>query len=51
MCADLIQEITVMGYHDYSVIKINQEFFQPCNGIEIQVVGRLVEKKNIRISE
>ena len=40
-----------MGYYNDCIFKIDQEFFQPCNGIEILVVGRLIQKKNIRISE
>ena len=40
--ADLIQEITVMGYHDYRVFKFNQEILQPCDGVQIQVVGGLI---------
>ena len=51
MGADLIQEITVMGYHDDRIFKVDQKFFQPFDRIEIQVVGRLVEKKNVRIAE
>ena len=45
--ADLIQEITVMGYYDDGILKVNQEFLQPCDRIEIQMVGRLVEKQDI----
>ena len=47
----LVQEITVMGYNDDSIFKVDQKFFQPCDGIQIQVVGRLVQKQNIRVSE
>ena len=49
--ADLIQEITVMGYHDHRIFKVDQKFFQPFDRTEIQVVGRLVEKKDVRIAE
>jgi len=49
--ADLVEEVTVMGHHDYRILKINQELFQPCNGIQVQMVGRLVQKQYIRIAE
>ena len=51
MSADLIQEITVMGYNNNGIIKVNQEFFQPFNRRKIQVVGRLIQKKDVRISK
>ena len=40
-----------MGYHDNGIFKVNQKLFQPCNGVQIQVVGRLVQKQDVRISE
>ena len=51
MCADLIQEITVMRNNDNGIFEINQELFQPCDGIKIQVVGRFVQKQDIGVSE
>ena len=51
MCADFIQKITVMGYYDDGIVKVDQEFFQPFNSRKIQMVGRLIQKKDIRISE
>ena len=51
MCADLVQEITVMGYYDNRIVKIDQELLQPFDSRKIQVVGRLIKKKDIRISE
>ena len=33
------------------IFKIDQKLFEPANRIEIQVVGRLVEEKNVRIAE
>ena len=49
--AHLVEEITVMGNHDDDVGEIDQEFLQPCDGIKVQVVCRLVEEKNVRASE
>ena len=40
-----------MGNHDHSVVKIDQELLQPPDGIQVQMVGRLVEQKDIRVSE
>ena len=40
-----------MGYNDNSVVKVDQEFLQPFNSGEIQVVGRLIEKQDIWVSE
>ena len=40
-----------MGYHDNSIIKIDQEFFKPLNRGKIQMVGRLIQQQNVRISE
>ena len=40
-----------MGYNDNGVLKVDQKFFKPCDRIEIQMVGRLVEKQDIRIAE
>ena len=36
---------------DYCIIKIDKKFFQPANGIQIQMIGRLIKKKNIRVSK
>ena len=49
--ADFVQKITVMRYYDYGVVKINQEFFQPCDSVQIQMVRRLVQKKDVRVAE
>ena len=40
-----------MGYHDNGILKVDQELLEPCDRIEIQVVGRLVEKQDVRVSE
>ena len=40
-----------MGYNDDSVVKVDQEFFEPFNSRQIKVVGRLIQKKNVRIAE
>ena len=40
-----------MGYYNDGIFKINEEFFQPCDRVKIQVVGRLIQQQDIRISE
>ena len=35
LCADLIQEVTVMGYNDDGIVKVDQEFFEPCDRIKV----------------
>ena len=40
-----------MGYHDNRILKVDQELLEPCDRIEIQVVCRLVEKQDVRVSE
>ena len=40
-----------MGYNDDSVVKVDQEFFEPFNSRQIKVVGRLIQKKNVRITK
>ncbi|MCR5738827.1 MAG: ATP-binding cassette domain-containing protein [Lachnospiraceae bacterium] len=51
LCADLIKEISVVGYDDDGIVEIDEEFLKPADRFEIQVVGRLVEKKDIGVSE
>ena len=51
MGADLIQEITVVRDNDNGIFKVNQKLLKPCNGIQIQMVGRLVQKQDIGIAE
>ena len=43
----LVQEVTVMGYYDNGILEINQEVFQPCDRIQIQMVGRLIQQQNV----
>ena len=40
-----------MGYNDDSVVKVDQEFFEPFNSRQVKVVGRLIQKKNVRITK
>ena len=40
-----------MRYNDDSVLKVNKELLKPCDGIKIQVVGRLVEEQYIGVTK
>ncbi len=40
-----------MGNDDNRILKINQKLLQPADRLQIQMVGRLVEQQDIRISE
>ena len=40
-----------MTDHDHRVVEVDEKLLQPGDGIQIQMVRRLVQKKNIRISE
>ena len=40
-----------MADHDDRIREIQQEVFQPADGLDIQIVGRFVQQQDIRISE
>ena len=40
-----------MGDYDHRVFKADQEFLQPGDGVQIQVVGRLIQKQYVRVAE
>ena len=40
-----------MGDDDYSFLRFSQKSFQPFNGTDIQVVGRLVEQQEFRFGQ
>ena len=40
-----------MGYHDNGILEVDQEFLKPCDRVEIQMVRRLIEEQDIRVSE
>ena len=49
--ADLVEEITVMGNDDNRIVEVDEELLKPADCIEVQMVGRLVEQKDIGVSE
>ena len=40
-----------MRYNDDRIFKIDQPVFQPVDGSQIQMVGRLIHQQNVRITE
>ncbi len=40
-----------MGHHDDRILKVDQEVLQPGDGVQIQVVGGLVQEQDVRIAE
>ena len=51
VCADLVQEVTVMGYDDDGILEVDEELLEPLNGVQVEVVGRLVEEQDVRVTE
>ena len=40
-----------MGYNDDCIVEVDQEFLKPFDRRQVKVVSRLVEKKDVRVSE
>ena len=51
MSADLVQEIAIMGDDDYCVLEAGEKAIQPGDGLQVELVGRLVQKQDIRVTE
>ena len=49
--ADLVEEIAVVGDDNDCIGEVDQKFLQPVDGVQIQMVGGLVEEQNIGIAE
>ena len=49
MIYHLVHEVTVVTHHDYASGEILQVFFQYLEGLDIKVVGRLIEHQEVRI--
>ncbi len=45
----LVQEMAIMGNDDHGRIALVQHIFEPADGVDIEVIGRLVEQQDIRI--
>ena len=40
-----------MGYYDNCVFEVHQEFFQPFDGMDVQMVSRFVQQQDIGVTE
>ena len=49
MGADIVQEVAVMGNHQYGAWIFDEEFLQPVAGVYVQVIRRLIEDQDIRL--
>ena len=51
MCADAVQEVTVVAHHQYGVLELAQVLFQPLYSLQVKVVGGLVKQQVVGIAE
>ena len=51
MGTDVVQEPAVMADHDQRAREFHEEILKPGDGAVVQVVGRLVQQEDVRISE
>ena len=47
----LVQEIPVMGDNDDCIFEVDQELLQPGDGVQVQMVGRLIQQQDIGVAE
>ncbi len=48
---NVVQEAAVVGNDDRAALSIDQHPFQPCDAVEIQVVGRLVQQEQVGFAD
>ena len=51
MCADAVQEVTVVAHHQYGMLKFAQVLFQPLYCLKVKVVGGLVEQQVVGVAK
>ena len=49
--ADGVQEVTVMAHHKDQALAVHQEILQPLDGLNVQMVGGLVQQDDVRLAE
>ena len=49
--ADLVQEVAVVGDDDHGALALVDHVLQPADGVDVEVVGRLVEQQDVGIGE
>ena len=40
-----------MGDNDDGILEVDQKFLKPCDGVQVQMIGGLVEQKDVRVPE
>jgi hypothetical protein len=48
--ADLVQEVAVVGDDDDRVLEPGEKLLEPGDGLQVQVVRRLVEQQDVRVT-
>ena len=51
LCRDGVEEVTVVAHHEHGLFHVAEIFLQPHHGVEVEVVGRLVEEQVVGMSE
>ena len=49
--ADGVQEVTVMAHHKDQALAVHQKVLQPLDGLNVQMVGGLVQQNDVRLSK
>ena len=48
---DTVKEVAVMGDDNHRAFVVEQIGFQPCNGLQVQMVSRLIQNNQVRLKE
>ena len=51
LCDESVQELPIMGRHDQRAVEPAEELFEPDDGLDVEVVGRLVEEERVGAHE
>ena len=51
MGGDGVQEVTVVADHEHRVLEVGQVILQPGHGVEVQVIGGLVQQQVVGVAE
>ncbi|MNF74268.1 hypothetical protein D3C84_562960 [compost metagenome] len=51
MGAHAVEEVAVVGNDDHGAVTRREDVFQPADGVDVQVVGRLVQQQHVGIGE
>ena len=49
--ADGVEEVPVVADHDDGALEVQQKVLQPVDGVDVQVVGGLVQQQDVRVAE